>query len=186
MYLTKHARRLAAAVAIAGSAILLPAVALASSGGSAAPAATGRCLTNQVTDWLGIPADDTAGSSYYQLEISNISHRTCTLYGFPGVSAWSDGHQAGSAAARTPGHPEDLLTLTPDATVHAILQVVDVGVYNPASCHPTQVFALKVYAPGDYGWHLVPLTFDACAKHGPIFLSVTTTLKGAGIPRYSH
>ena len=128
MNLTKHARRLAAAVAIAGSAILLPAIALASSGGTAAPAATGRCLTDQVTDWLGFPGSQTAGSSYYQLEISNISQHACTLYGFPGVSAWRDGGQVGSAAARAPGHPEDLLTLAPYSTVHVILQIVDVGV----------------------------------------------------------
>jgi Protein of unknown function (DUF4232) len=189
MYLSKHARRLVATATIAASAILLPAVALAASGGTAstaAPAAIGRCHTDQLTDWTGFPGSQTAGSTYYQLEISNISHRTCTLYGFPGVSAWQAGKQLGSPAARSYGDPEDLLTLAPYSTVHVILQVVDVGVYSPASCHPVQAFALKVYAPGDYGWHLAPLTFEACAKHGPIFLRVTPVQNGTGIPNYSN
>ncbi|HXW44185.1 MAG TPA: DUF4232 domain-containing protein [Streptosporangiaceae bacterium] len=187
MYLSKHGRRLVAAATIAASAIMLPAVALAASGGPAAqPAAIGTCRTVQLTDWLGVPGNQTAGSSFYQLEISNISHQACTLYGFPGVSAWRAGKRLGSPAARSYGDPENLLTLAPHSTVHVILQVVDVGVYSPASCHYEQAFALKVYAPGDYGWHLVPLTFEACAKHGPIFLRVTPAQHGTGIPGYSH
>jgi hypothetical protein len=189
MRLTHHTRRLAATIAIAGSAVLLPAVALAASSAPAAaqaPAQVSRCHAGQLTGWIGIPAGETAGSTYYELEISNISASTCTLYGYPGVSAWRDGQQLGSAAARNPVHPKTLLTLTPNSTVHVILQITDVGVYSPSSCQPEQAFALRVYAPGDYNSHLVPLTFQACTKHGPIFLHVTTTLAGAGIPNYSH
>jgi hypothetical protein len=188
MRLTHHTRRLAATIAIAGSAVLLPAVALAASSAQAAPQApaqVSRCHAGQLTDWIGIPGNGTAGSTYYQLEISNISGSTCTLYGYPGVSAWRAGQQLGSAAARNPVHPDSLLTLTPGSTVHVILQITDVGVYSPSSCQPKQAFALRVYAPGDYNSHLVPMTFEACAKHGPIFLHVTTTLAGTGIPGYS-
>jgi Protein of unknown function (DUF4232) len=187
--LSKHTRRLAAAVAIAGSAILLPAVALAASGGTAAPqsAAHGRCLAGQLTAWLGEPGSQTAGSTYYQLEISNISGRTCTLYGFPGVSAVRSAmQQEGSPAGRVPGHAEDLLTLTPGSTVHVILQITDVYNFPPSACHPVQAFGLRVYAPGDFSWHLVGLTFAACAKAGPIFLHVSTTIAGTGIPGYSN
>jgi hypothetical protein len=188
MNLTHRTRRLAATIAIAGTAILLPTVALAASSGAAAPhaAQSSRCLASQLTDWLGVPGNGTAGSTYYELEISNISASTCTLYGYPGVSALRNGHQLGSAAARNTEHSDSLLTLTPDSTVHVILQIVDVGVYNPASCKPELAQELRVYAPGDYASHLVPLTFDGCAKSGPIFLRVTTTLAGAGIPGYSY
>jgi hypothetical protein len=189
MRLTDHTRRLAATIAIASSAVLLPAVALAASSAPAASQASAqasRCYAGQLTAWLGVPGNGTAGSTYYQLEISNISGSTCTLYGYPGVSAWRDGQQLGSAAARNPVHPKSLLTLTPGSTVHVILQITDVGVYSPNTCKPAQAFALRVYAPGDYNSHLVPLTFRACAKRGPIFLHVTTTLAGTGIPGYSY
>jgi Protein of unknown function (DUF4232) len=187
MSLTHHARRIAAAAAIAGAALVLPAVALAASSGAAAPAAaaTGRCQTADLTDWLGFPASQTAGSTYYELEISNISHHACTLYGFAGVSAVRGGHQLGSAAGRDDVHPDRLLTLAPGGTVHAILQITDVYNFSPSSCRPEQAVALRVYAPGDYHSHLVPLTFTGCAKSGPVYLHVTTTLAGAGIPGYS-
>ncbi|MGH3153021.1 MAG: DUF4232 domain-containing protein [Streptosporangiaceae bacterium] len=183
-----HARRLAAAIAIVGTAVLLPSAALAASSGTAAPQApaAGRCLTSELTAWIGWPGNGTAGSTFYQLEISNISGRTCTLYGYPGVSAMRNGGQIGSPADRSTSHPDSLVTLRPGATAHVILQVTDVGVYGPSVCHMEQAFSLRVYAPGDYGWHQVPLTFNACANQGPIFLRVSTTLAGTGIPGYSH
>jgi Protein of unknown function (DUF4232) len=190
MQFSKHMRRLAVAAAITGTAVVIPAVALAASGGSSpgAPAneaAVGRCLTSQLTDWIGWPGNGTAGSTYYELETSNISHSTCTLYGYPGVSAMRDGDQIGSPAGRDRSHSDRLVTLAPGATAHAILQITDVGVFSPDVCHYETAFALNVYSPGDYGSHQTPLTFRACANKGPIFLQVTTTLAGAGIPGYS-
>jgi len=196
---TKGGRRVVAAAAFASAAILLPAVALASSAGSAAPktvaasktaaapktAAISRCARSQLTSWLGIPGNGTAGSTYYQLEISNISGRSCTLYGYPGVSAIRGGHQTGSAAHRDPSHPSTLLTLVPGSTVHVILQIADVYNYPRSSCRPTRAFALRVYAPGDYSWMEFPFTFEACGKKGPAFLQVSASIGGTGIPGYS-
>jgi hypothetical protein len=197
---SKGGRRAVAAAAFASAAILLPAVALASSADTAAPktgaaaktaaasqvAATSRCARSQLTSWLGIPGGATAGSTYYQLEISNISGRTCTLYGYPGVSAIRGGHQAGSAARRVSSHHSTLLTLVPGATVHVILQIADVYNFPPSSCHPTTAYALRVYAPGDYASMQFPFTFKACGKKGPVFLYVSATIGGTGIPGYSN
>jgi hypothetical protein len=186
-------RRAIAAAAITSAAVLLPAVALASSGspvspaGSAAPstASVGRCLRSQLTAWLGFPGSQTAGSSYYPLEISNVSLHACTLYGFPGVSAVkSGGGQMGSAAGRATGYPEGLITLQPFQTVHADLQITDVYNFPPSTCHPASAVALKVYAPGDFGWMEVPFSFTACAKSGPVFMHVSPTFGNTGIPGY--
>lgn len=191
MQFTQHMRRLAVAVAIASTAIVIPAVALAAAGPSAAHSATAsaaasRCGTDDLSDWLGYPGSQAAGSTYYELEISNISHRTCTLYGFPGVSAVRNAQQQeGSAAARVGGHAENLLTLVPGSTVHVILQITDVYNFGLSACHPVQAFGLRVYAPGAYSWRLVGLTFEACSKRGPVFLHVSTTIAGTGIPGYS-
>jgi hypothetical protein len=188
-------RRAVAATAIAGAAILLPAVALASSAGTTAStastastaatasAAVHRCLRSELTGWLGIPAGQTAGSTYYELQISNISSRTCTLYGYPGVSAARGTTQLGSPADRNPEHPSRLLTLAPGSTVHAILRITDVGALP--GCKIASADLLRVYAPNDFGSMTVPLSFQACANKGPIFLHVTTTVAGAGIPGYS-
>jgi hypothetical protein len=189
MKLTSNAGRCTvAAAAIASAAILLPAAALAASTGTAAPkaAVVSRCFSSQLTSWLGMPGNGAAGSTFYQLEISNISGRSCTLFGYPGVSAIRAGHQVGSAAGRDHSHPSTLLTLAPGSTVHVILQVTDVGNFSPSSCKPTQAFALRVYAPGDYSAKQVPFTFGACGKSGPVFLHVSSTIAGAGIPGYSY
>jgi Domain of unknown function (DUF4232) len=176
--------------AIACAAVLLPAVALASSGtaGSSAAsktAAASRCTRGDLTAWLGEPGDGTAGSTYYQLELSNISHRTCTLYGFPGVSALSGGKQLGTAAKRSAGDPERIVTLAPRATTHVVLQITDTGVYSPSACKPATAQSLRVYPPGAYNSIVVPFSFRACAKHGPVVLHVTPVLAGTGIPGYS-
>jgi hypothetical protein len=203
MNLTPHrVRRGIAATAIASAAILLPAVALASSGsGSAASApkavaakavaakavaARSRCPRGFLTSWLGVPGSGAAGSTYYQLEISNVSGQTCTLYGFPGVSALGPGgKQLGSAANRDHGNTELVVTLAPYQTAHVVLQITDVGNFSPSACHPATADELRVYAPGDYTAMTFPFSFQACAKKGLVYLHVSTTISGTGIPGYT-
>jgi hypothetical protein len=186
-------RRTVGMLAIASAAVLLPTVALAASGGAGAPrsaaasqsAAIGRCLTRQLDDWIGIPGGGTAGSTFYQLEISNISGSTCDLYGYPGVSALRGSSQLGSAADRDTSHPDTLVTLTPGGTSHVILRITDVGVFSPSSCHATEATSLRVYAPGAYFSLRVPFMFEACARSGPVYLHVSADIAGTGIPNYS-
>ncbi len=91
--------RTVAATAITATAIFVPAVALASSGAAGAPAAAAvRCPRGHLTSWLGVPGDGAAGSTFYQLEISNTSGQACSLYGYPGVSAL----KAGGASSAAP------------------------------------------------------------------------------------
>jgi Protein of unknown function (DUF4232) len=160
--------------------------AASSPGGSGAQAAAiASCPESSLTGWFGFPTDGTAGSTYYELEISNISSTPCTLYGFPGVSAVSGSTQLGSPAARA-GSPGPVVTLGSYATAHVILRIVDVGALP--GCQITTTDTLRVYAPGDYDSLLVPapMPFQACANTGPVYLSVSATLPGAGIPGYSH
>jgi hypothetical protein len=197
---SKAGRRTVVAAAIASAAVLLPGLALASSAGAAAPktaaapgtavapkaAAVRTCSGSQLTSWLGVPGDAAAGSTYYQLEISNISGRSCTLFGYPGVSALRGGHQVGSAAARSHSHKARLVTLAPGSTAHVILQIADVNNFARSACKPTQASALRVFAPGDFSSTQVPFTFAACGKPGPLFLHVSAVIGGAGIPGYSR
>jgi hypothetical protein len=188
-------RSLAAGAAIIGAAVLVPAIALAASGSPASPqvskpqasSAVHRCLRAQLTAWIGVPGNGTAGSVYYPLEISNVSNRTCTLYGYPGVSALAPGGgQAGSPAGRSPGYQISTVTLAPYQTSHVDLQITDVGVYSPSACHPETADALKVYAPGDFSSMLVPFSFQACGKSGPVYLHVSPDFGNTGIPGYMN
>ena len=181
--------RRAVVAATACTAILFPAMALASPGSP--PAATTatvipRCHRAALTAWLGLPRGFTNGSNYYQLEISNISGAACTLYGYPGVSAVNaHGRQLGSAAAREHTVPTRLVTLAPGATAHAVLSISHIYDFGPAICHPATAVRLRVYAPGDYFALELPFSFRACTKRGLAYLHVTTTVAGAGIPGYT-
>jgi hypothetical protein len=183
MKFTRNVRRLAAAVAVTGLAVGAPAVSLAASGSSsAAPATFVRCVSGQLTDWIGTPGSGAAGSTYYQLEITNISAHGCSLYGFPGVSATRDGAQVGSAAGRDHSHAASAVFLSPGATTHVILRLTDVGNFG---CKAVTATGLRVYAPGAYTSKVVPFSFAACGRKGPVFLHVTVDLPGTGIPGYS-
>jgi hypothetical protein len=183
----RSVRRGIAATAIASAAVLLPTVALAASGGTAstAKAATAhRCFASNLTVWLGTPGDGAAGSTFYDLELSNTSGGTCTLFGFPGVSADNGGKQLGSAADRDHSRPSTLVTLRPGGTSHVILQITDVGNYPKAACKPVRAQLLRVYAPGAFSSINMPFqgSFGACSRRGPVYLHVTAVLPGTGIP----
>lgn len=189
MHLTPHRmRRGIAAISVASAAVLLPAVALASSGSTAAPAAAHRCTAGDLTVWLGTPGNGAAGSTSYDLEFSNTSTGTCTLLGYPGVSATRNGKQVGSAAKRVPSHPSTLVTLRPGGTGHVLLQLTDVGNYPAATCKPVTADSLRVYAPGAFTAINMPFqgSFRACGLRGPRYLHVTALISGTGIPGYAR
>jgi hypothetical protein len=186
MNMTSVTRRLAAA-AIACAAVLAPGAALAAPGGPAAPAAVApKCPTSHLRIWLGVPGDSATGSTAYQLELSNISHSTCTLFGFPGVSAAGlNGRQLGSAAKRDPSDPAQLVTLRPGATAHVFLRIVNVAFFPASACHPANAIGLKVFPPNDRAATIVPFPVKACRAKGPKFLFVRTAVTGTGIPGFS-
>ena len=185
----RMARRIGAAAATACAAILLPAAALAAPahpGSASAPAALPRCTAGDLTTWVGIPGDGSAGHTNFQLELSNTAGPTCTIFGYPGVSATGrGGHQLGSAAIRNASHRARVVVLPHGATAHVELAIADISVFPRSSCHPVTAAALRVFAPGSFVSQTVPMTFRACAKHGPDYLSVTTTIGGTGIPGFS-
>ena len=192
---TRAARRGLAALALTAAAAAIPTTALAASASPAKPAQAARpaaaavpprCGTAALTAWLGIPGDGYAGGVVYQLELSNTSNHTCTLYGFPGVSALAPGgHQLGSAAGRDHADPNRLVTLGRGATAHAELRITDVSNFPPSSCGETTAVALRVYPPGATRSLEVPFSFAACGKSGPVYLHIGTTVGGTGVPGFS-
>jgi hypothetical protein len=199
MNVISHIQRRVLAAAVTCAAVLMPTAALAMPGHPAAHAAalghrpasaasaTPRCASSGLRVWLGVPGEGAAGSIFYELELSNISNHTCTLFGFPGVSAEGlGGSRLGSPAGRSNLDPENLVTLARGATSHVFLQIVDVGVFPPSSCDPVTAIGLRVFAPNTATAAIVPFSFQACKKQGPIFLRVTATVAGTGIPGFNH
>jgi hypothetical protein len=191
--ITRSPRRMVMTAAVAGAAILLPAIALASSGSATSSsrssahveAATPACHRANLEAWLAIPAGFTNATNYYDLEISNLSGHACTLYGFPGVSASrANGKQLGSAAMRIKTSPAPQLVTLParGGTAHDLLYIDDAGNVPASLCHPATAAGLRVYAPGDYQSLGFPFSFPACARRGPLYMALTPMVAGTGIP----
>lgn len=185
MSLTSHmGRRLAVGIGLATAAALLPAAALAS---PAAPAASGHaakavpaCRANHTRVWYGLPADDATGHAFFQLQISNIGHSTCSFFGYPGVSALnSHGKQVGKAASHYGRRLR--VTLKPGGTTHMVLVVTDAFLL---CAHPVKATDLRVFPPGQVHSQNVPLATRQCL--GKSALAVDSVHPGTGIPGFTR
>jgi hypothetical protein len=153
-------------------------------GGGSSVAMTQACSTSRLEVWLGVgEGGAAAGSTYYPLELTNVSSRGCRLFGFPGVSAVA-GRQLGSPAQRNRARPTYKVTLLPGATAHAVLQITDVGNFPSSKCKPAEASALRVYPPGQFSAAEIPFSFRACSAKGPLFLSVQPVQPGVGVPGF--
>jgi len=154
------------------------------SGGSAMPSAgnapdvvtvatTPKCTTSGLVIWLGSGPSGTAGSTYYNLDFTNLSGHKCSLSGYPGISAVNlAGHQLGSAASRDTTGTPSLVTLAAGASAIAVLRIVDAGNFEISACGQTTAAGLRVYPPNQTASKVVPFPFPACSRTGPTYLSV--------------
>lgn len=150
--------------------------------GGAAPtkqASTSRCHTGDLKLSLG-EGDGAAGTAYAALIFKNVSGRTCTLYGFPGVSwvAGNDGHQVNAGFTRTDA-AKSTITLAAGGVAHATLATHDVSFLNASQCKPVSVRGLRVYPPDETKSIFVPLATKACSVSGVNLGTVSPIAKGA-------
>ena len=183
-------RPLTAMLAIAGAAILLPPVALASTSGSAAPrqaAVTVPACGNAhpaahdgAFVWASLPADGFAGGIGYIMEITNESRHTCTLRGVPGGAVENGGHLIGSKIPAV--IKGQLVTLKPGATAFFTLEVHAGG----AVCaHPVGGEVI-IYLPGQRQAQMGWIGAQACpGRPGGGVLDPGPIQPGTGIPFYN-
>lgn len=174
--LTKH--RGAHALALGASALAL--------GVAAAPAdaAVPACKTAQLVTWLNTQSNGAAGTIFYTLNFTNVGAK-CTLRGYPGASAVGRaGKRLGKAAVRNSVKPVKTVTLNaPNAshqtfsTAHAMLGIVETGVFSESVCGPTIASGLRVFAPNQPAATFVPFPFGACALSGPKYLNISAVAK---------
>lgn len=169
--------------AVLGAAVI--AIPICSSAASAHPGtaatAAAPCTAPATQVWLGDgEGGGTAGTYYYPLEFSNVGRRTCTLYGYPGVSAFSGALKPVGPAAAPSTSAHATVTLAAGATAHVLLGIRDWGVL---CAKPAAADGLKVYPPGQSAAKEIGFPFDACAHQG--VLVVGPIRGGVGIPGYT-
>jgi hypothetical protein len=177
--------RVLAAAAVTCAALVaaaVPAAALVVPGAARAPAVAGAakaavatapaCATSGLDVWLDTQGSGAAGTIYYNLEFTNLSGSTCTLYGYPGVSGTTlGGTQLGSPAARVGATPATV-TLANGGTATALVGIVQPGIIPASQCQPATAAGLRVYPPGQTASRRVPFPFGACSKAGPAYLKI--------------
>jgi len=190
------APRLAAVVAFAGTAAL----AVALTHGPSRPdqvtlssnTTSGPCAASGLRAWLGLGSSGVGSGTMFTLEFTNVSARTCSLYGYPQVSAYTGspaaGSQIGSAAVRDTSVRPRPVTLTPGATAHSVLWLAGTRSFQPTACGQVTAQELRVILP-EVGQGtrtvFVPIRFAACSKKGPAFLSVQAIQPRPGIPGFT-
>lgn len=156
----------------------------------ASAATAPACTTSNLVVWLNTVGNGAAGSSYYDLNFTNLSAHACTLIGYPGVSGVSlSNRQVGSSAARDNTIGPAVITLTSalsarellSATTHntatVILQITEVMNFPVSTCRQISAAGLRVYPPGQTTSKVVAFPFAACAKNGPRYLHVEAVQK---------
>jgi hypothetical protein len=116
---------------------------------SSTVSASQRCLTKHLHLTLG-QGQGVAGASVTPIVFTNVGKRPCTLFGYPGVSFLdANGAQIGADARHTGGQ-QATVTLGPNDTANAQLQVPDPGTFSPEDCKATRAEELRVYPPGSF------------------------------------
>ena len=137
------------------------------------------------TGGTGIQA---AGGTFYTLEFTNVSHRSCSLFGYPEVSAYAGDRAAGGpdspvgmAAIRDTSVRPKPVMLAPGATAHAVLRVIVVST-PPARCAQVTSQELRVTLPRQGLPAFVPAHIAVCSQKGPASLSVQAIQARPGVP----
>ena len=182
--------RMAAVAAFVGTAALAVALtrAPARNGVSLSSDVSARvCATSGLKAWLGLGIARPAEGTYYALEFTNVSDRSCRLFGYPEVSAYQDSPEArgpiGSAAARDTSVRPKPVTLAPGATAHAVLRVT-ISVL-PASCAQVTAEELRIALPRQTRPAFVPAHIPVCSQKGQVSLSVQAIQARPGVPGYT-
>jgi hypothetical protein len=167
-------RTLVSAILAAAAVMLLVSVPFAT-GAPARESAPPACATGGLVVWMNTSGNGAAGTVYYVLRFTNLSGHTCTLRGFPGVSAVTlAGHQLGSAAGRDKTTAVKTISIASHHTATATLGIVEAGNFPASKCGPTTAAGLRVYPPNQTASKIVPFPFAACSHKGPVFLKVRT------------
>lgn len=154
---------------------------------SGATSSMAKCRAAGTEVWAAAEGAGTAGTVYYELELSNVGHRTCSLRGFPSV--WAvDAHGVKVGVRSSDSGTPSTVVLRPGSTAHAVLGVTTTGAVCGTSGVPAA--GLRVVppgqtlpkTPGETDW-IEHFPLQVCANKSS--MHVLPVRAGTGIPNYS-
>ncbi|MER7005252.1 DUF4232 domain-containing protein [Dactylosporangium sp. NPDC000555] len=127
-----------------------------------------RCRTGDLkVTGQGAPGGGAAGSLYMWLVFTNVSSRTCTLHGYPGVSTVTgpSGQQINDPLKRSTFVKPTQVVLAPRGVAHATVRQGQPEQFEP-ECHTVDVAGFRVYPPDETVSVFVPWSGKACSTKG--------------------
>lgn len=147
---------------------------------SLAHSAQPACATAGLVLWLE-RADSAAGTTRYDLHLTNLSGHSCTLKGYPKVGAIDlAGHGVGFAAQNSQNEhsPNPIsIALANNATATSMLAITDAAKFPGPLCHLKMAAGLRVSLPNQAPGKIVPLPFPECTLKMPQILVVESVQK---------
>ena len=109
-------------------------------------------------------ANATAGTTYYPLKFVNKSKASCTLTGYPGVSAINNsGKEIGNAAKRSGGKYRTV-TIKPGKQQSSSVGIIDTGNFTAARCKPVTATGMKIIPPNQSKALVIGKSFKTCSS----------------------
>lgn len=143
---------------------------------SAAPSSAGpaRCTTRDLRVSL-TGGEGAAGSTYFDLNLTNTSGHPCRTGGFGGVSLVGDGNgtQIGAPADRTQTEKVRAITLQPGGKATATLRETNAENYPATRCRPAPAEGFRVYPPNETHAAYVAHGSTGCRNEKVHLLSLT-------------
>jgi hypothetical protein len=178
MKLTSRGKAIVAAAAIACSAALVPAVALASSAAPQAPQVS-KCSLGSILDWIADAPNGAAGTLYFPVEFTNVGPHACWLDGYPKVTGITATIKPIGPAAGHFGATAHKVVIGHNQTAHALLGIVSDGVI--AGCHAATGAGLAITPPGVNDRQFVfNFSFPACKNK--LYMHLFPVQPGIGVP----
>ena len=126
-------------------------------------------------------ADAAAGTTRYELHLTNLAGHGCTLKGYPKVAPVDLlGHLVGSVAQNSQNEhsPSPVsIALANNATATAMLAVTNAENFPPALCHLKMAAGVRVTPPDQSAAKIVPLPFGECTLKMPQILVIESVQK---------
>ena len=147
-------------------------------------AAEPRCAASGLRISVGAGSRVTTATTQYALDFTNVGAASCTLTGYPEVTAYQgDGTEVGAAAVRDTSAAAPRVVLAPGQTAHASLDAS-----LSVRCRPVRVAGLRVVPPNQSAARYVKRSLTACAAKVPSgedYLRVRAIQPGSGAGRGS-
>ena len=143
-------------------------------------AVAASCQTSNLTASAGAPQGYRSGLQMV-ITFKNTGTAACTLHGWPRVwqSTGPPVTDIGQPAIQGPVPAATVVTLPPNGTASARLQIADSATYPAMTCKPVKATSLAVIPPGEKTATHISFGSTACKGNAKL-MTVSTVVQGSG------